>query len=285
MGVANPAPSSDTLTRVSRLRVIYRTREPHLAFMLQSLLGDYGIRAEVIDGDALGAGDHSGRGSEVIVADADADTAAGIAALFEKHVVRPPAAASVAELSQDRQDSHWLSVPEPGQTRRYAGAAEDFGDGVVGVDGASVDGSGDGVAGVEVESTDQAWDDWPVCPRCRQRRQTVCPVCETAGRAFRRGYLPPEVAAEAVASGLTSTAFIGSAPVERDMAFGVLLLCGGCDEAFVPRFYNRCEHCGHKFDGGIQVDPRLLPESPGGAFWFGVALLVVFSICLLLMAI
>jgi hypothetical protein len=76
----------------------------------------------------------------------------------------------------------------------------------------------------------------------------VCAVCETAGTNF--------PLAEFVGDDATTH---GSSPLAddilRDEADGmpILLICPNCDESFVPRFYRRCEECGHDFGAGVEL--------------------------------
>jgi len=113
------------------------------------------------------------------------------------------------------------------------------------------------------------WLDWPCCPECGQRRQTLCPICELADDEFPLAEFIP--AAESV-GGETEpeperaehpptccgAAACGSEPARepggttRD-AGDMLLLCSACDEAFTPKFYRFCAGCGFDFGSGIEV--------------------------------
>jgi len=121
------------------------------------------------------------------------------------------------------------------------------------------------------------WDQWPVCPKCGRRRQTVCPVCATAGIEFDLAeYLaPPEPGRETRSDGASTP------PTESELE--VLLMCPQCDEAFQPRFYRRCAECGFDFADGIEIVQReSAPLSPRvvwaivGMVTLGVGLLVYF---------
>jgi uncharacterized CHY-type Zn-finger protein len=74
-----------------------------------------------------------------------------------------------------------------------------------------------------------------ICPQCGRARMTVCPFCHTASNDFPRADQP--VAAE---------------PDGNEE----LLICGTCDEPFVPEYYRRCEWCGHDFGAGIELKPK-----------------------------
>jgi hypothetical protein len=76
---------------------------------------------------------------------------------------------------------------------------------------------------------------WPVCPQCGRRRQTVCPICETAGDEFP----------------LADANFGATRPEDADDASRRLtVICNICDEPFTPDFYRRCAWCGHEFPDG-----------------------------------
>jgi hypothetical protein len=86
---------------------------------------------------------------------------------------------------------------------------------------------------------EELWRDWPRCPQCDARRQTICPVCHVAGNNFLLAeYNPP-------AQQLSSHA----APEDTRP----LLMCPTCDEAFTPQFYRRCAWCNHEFADGIET--------------------------------
>jgi hypothetical protein len=89
------------------------------------------------------------------------------------------------------------------------------------------------LAALEAEA-DRATDDWPVCPDCRRRRHTSCPVCKTAGTQFPAAF---------------------HAEIEDEGKAQLLVLCTTCDEAFAPKFPARCEWCGHHFPDGWELPP------------------------------
>jgi len=100
------------------------------------------------------------------------------------------------------------------------------------------------------------WTDWPTCPQCGRRRQTVCPICETAGTD-----LP-----------LADPNHVGVAPTlgpQKNEADSnrPLLICTTCDEPFPPQFYQVCQWCGYEYEEGLpapqtsgsheQLSPRM----------------------------
>jgi hypothetical protein len=93
----------------------------------------------------------------------------------------------------------------------------------------------------EVE-TDAETSTWPCCPQCGRRRLAVCPVCETAGTDFARGFSPGPT----------------SCPLNEPDAEGStrrvrpLVLCPICDEPFRPEFLACCEWCGYRFGDGVE---------------------------------
>lgn len=98
----------------------------------------------------------------------------------------------------------------------------------------------------------RTWDDWPVCPACRQRRMAICPACETAdndvplAEFMVLGETPRATKSE---SGADATGGQDS----PDSASNILLMCQNCDESFAPRFYRHCENCGHDFGHGVEL--------------------------------
>jgi Putative prokaryotic signal transducing protein len=71
------------------------------------------------------------------------------------------------------------------------------------------------------------------CPHCGHARMTVCPYCQTASTDFPQADQPA---------------------VDGDGES--LLICGTCDEPFVPQYYRRCEWCGHDFGSGIEIKSK-----------------------------
>lgn len=99
--------------------------------------------------------------------------------------------------------------------------------------------------------------DWPTCPQCGRRRMTACPICQTASAEFPAAEYAPAAADES--------------PNEARQP---LLMCPTCDEAFTPRYYRRCELCGHQFGGGNEADGE--PAEFGGrALWLLAGMLVL----------
>lgn len=106
------------------------------------------------------------------------------------------------------------------------------------------------------------WHNWPRCPECDARRQTICPICHVAASEFALAeYNPP-------AEKLLSR---GGAVDELP-----LLMCPTCDEAFTPRFYRRCAWCGHDFSDGIEVgaEHEEKPEVLNARVWVAIGGLI-----------
>ncbi len=116
-------------------------------------------------------------------------------------------------------------------------------------------------------------DAWPTCPGCARPRQTVCPVCETAGSNFKVGTDPDRDDATD-----DHTDRWDDAPGANQV------ICPTCDESFAPKYLRRCEWCGHDFLTGIEPPVReeeigeplhlrigfvvaVLLAMFGGAFW------------------
>lgn len=118
------------------------------------------------------------------------------------------------------------------------------------------------------EDDDDNWSQWPLCPGCEAKRQTFCPYCKSAGTHFHLAdYIPA-----------TRVHQIGSS-AHQEPTFDektALLMCDVCDEAFSPRFYARCQNCGHEFADGIRIENAVRNE------FSGRALIVLFSLLTLL---
>lgn len=95
---------------------------------------------------------------------------------------------------------------------------------------------------------DDVWRDWPTCPDCGHRRQTVCPICETAGSD-----LP---LADPNHAGVAPTLGPGKEDAETGRP---LLICTTCDEPFHPQFYQVCQWCGHPHEDGLPPPPAQAP--------------------------
>lgn len=109
-----------------------------------------------------------------------------------------------------------------------------------------------------------SWREWPVCPQCGQRRQARCPTC-----GFASEQIP---LADYQELGVPTLPLLDRSGRRRDPDAGqpaVLLMCPHCEEAFQPRFYDRCAACGYDFEEGIQVnfvgDDTLTPRVVGVA--------------------
>jgi uncharacterized protein (DUF983 family) len=142
------------------------------------------------------------------------------------------------------------------------------------------------------------WADWPRCPRCGTRRDTACPDCAVPGADFALAELDPAADlipmargeaehAEGCRSGHDAccsggagssrcadhgdgsddeslSASDASAAEPTAAGFGgpvVMFVCPTCDEAFVPRFFRRCRHCGHDFGSGPEMAPADEPAN------------------------
>jgi len=113
--------------------------------------------------------------------------------------------------------------------------------------------------------------EWPTCPDCEQRRLTVCPFCQTSGSKFPAADHHYLVNAEAFNDTRISE-MVTLDPAEKappgnpadkqdaDSTVHRILLCDICDEPFLPKYYSRCEWCGHEFGDGIEGGPT--PEKP-----------------------
>ena len=103
---------------------------------------------------------------------------------------------------------------------------------------------------------------WPVCPSCRRRRHTSCPVCGTAGTDFPTAFQPDEELLQGVHVALDREA--------------LLVICPSCDEPFPPLFPARCEWCGHRFaDGWEPSRAQQEPSELNPRVWIVLAGLIV----------
>ncbi|MFW6169626.1 MAG: hypothetical protein ACODAD_03985 [Planctomycetota bacterium] len=98
---------------------------------------------------------------------------------------------------------------------------------------------------------DRVWKNWPTCPRCGRRRQTICPTCGVAGNQF----LLAEYQVPGAPQRGTRNQHEMDSPSAQP-APPVLLLCPRCDEAVSPRFYRLCPACGCDAGEGISVNAR-----------------------------
>jgi hypothetical protein len=108
------------------------------------------------------------------------------------------------------------------------------------------------VVDVQLDLRDRATiEAWPTCPKCHERRQAICPICETAGSDFP---LADEISDHDDERETTIT----SAVVEDVDPLGRKpLLCPMCDEPFVPEYLRQCEWCGHDFGHGAELPPAI----------------------------
>jgi len=122
--------------------------------------------------------------------------------------------------------------------------------------------------------------DWPACPECGERRQTVCPVCEMTGDDFPvadyNAHVAVSDAVHATADGCgasviddrtahTTCTTCGTQEMEEvespanltDLE-SPMLLCPTCDEAFEPQYCRVCDGCGHDFGEGLETPPEVV---------------------------
>lgn len=127
-----------------------------------------------------------------------------------------------------------------------------------------------------------SWSDWPVCPRCGQRRQARCPTC-----GYAADNIPLADYQELGAVSLPIVGRLGERRGEELQRASVLLMCPHCEEAFQPTFYDRCAACGHDFGEGIRVaffgDDTLTPRVVGAAIGLLAFLLGLFAFFWLLL--
>ena len=107
--------------------------------------------------------------------------------------------------------------------------------------------AGHGMAELGCALTSPSLPVWPTCPQCTKQRQTVCPVCHEAGHQLPLADFP--IGEDGVVS--SQEVIDGASPIPEASA-GVSVVCPICDEAFVARFYRRCEWCGHDFGEGLE---------------------------------
>jgi len=124
------------------------------------------------------------------------------------------------------------------------------------------------------------WKEWPRCPGCGRRRQTICPSCHTTGNQF--------PLAEFIPSSKKGAPIQLIADGTADPDEPVLVICELCDTAFAPQFYRRCEACGHDFGGGLVVaEPAATLPEPGTWLIVGIGaiLAIVVAVVLLFFAV
>jgi hypothetical protein len=115
---------------------------------------------------------------------------------------------------------------------------------------------------------EETWQQWPVCPSCRQRRHAVCPACQSVADDLPLASYAPDPApleptrpgagtcgsgccqGMPVSLGDASAAVAGGSD-EAGTEAPILLLCTQCDEVFPPSFYRECQRCGHDFGEGV----------------------------------
>jgi hypothetical protein len=119
------------------------------------------------------------------------------------------------------------------------------------------------------------WLSWPQCPICAQRRQARCSTCGYAADEFPLADYQ-ELGASSSWPGPQRELHIADAEQEA-----VLLMCPRCEEAFRPRFYNRCAACGYEFSEGVRPDADDDEDLTARVVWTATALLALLAaICL-----
>lgn len=106
--------------------------------------------------------------------------------------------------------------------------------------------------------------EWPGCPSCGKRRQTICPTCGIAGTDFPHAdyqvadWMPEQtIEAEGCGCGPGGGCATGGVAEDSSGSDGesptTLLKCETCDDIFEPRYYRNCPWCGHDFGEGISA--------------------------------
>ena len=112
----------------------------------------------------------------------------------------------------------------------------------------------------------------PVCPQCGRLRQTMCPVCKTAGTEF--PWADEEFSAPAALHQIATADNDADAPAAV-ISDGLMLVCTTCDEPFEPGYARRCEWCGHDFGRGFQWEREQHEPISGRAILIAVCLVAV----------
>ena len=120
------------------------------------------------------------------------------------------------------------------------------------------------------------WLPWPQCPICARRRHARCPTCGFASDDF--------ALADYQERGLHAQPSLSDGePAAADLELDevVLLMCSQCEEAFRPRFYDRCAACGYEFGDGVRLEPAESEELSTRALWAATALVALLTaLCL-----
>jgi len=118
---------------------------------------------------------------------------------------------------------------------------------------------------------DETDEDWPECPSCGKRRQTICLTCGVAGTDFPRADYQvsdwtPEKTEASGSCGCGSGGSCSTGTVTDDESDAAqdspppLLKCETCDDIFEPRYYRNCPWCGHDFGEGIAASSPAAEE-------------------------
>lgn len=140
----------------------------------------------------------------------------------------------------------------------------------------------------------EALEIWPRCPQCGKRRKTFCPTCKALADLFPLGDAgfwteqdadaqapsePRRCGNESCAHSCGAGAeLIPGVPDPRQAGAGMekttnvfddladererakvwqedaVAICHVCSEAFQPKFSRYCDHCGHDFQTGVEVE-------------------------------
>lgn len=210
--------------------VIYLAGTLDQAYLLRNALLEEGIFAYVTNDHLYVAGDPCGlpTAPRVVVHESDADDARQIALDFEQSGRRPPLPRREPSSLTPGENSPPNENTLAGERPPVTGLSERLP--IIQRPGVFSD--------IDAELADESPLAWPTCPHCHRPRHTTCPICETAGSNFPRGFDPPIDEAPNKKSG------------ETPGGWQHLVLCPTCDEPFRPQFLARCEWCGHRFSDG-----------------------------------
>jgi hypothetical protein len=110
------------------------------------------------------------------------------------------------------------------------------------------------------------WLSWPQCPICARRRQARCPTCGFADDDFPLADYQEFGADWRGAS---------NGDLHFAEAEDVLLMCPQCEEAFRPRFYDRCAACGYEYGEGVRMDLALPDDFSPRVVWAVAAMFAI----------
>ncbi|HMO15143.1 MAG TPA: hypothetical protein PKD64_13050 [Pirellulaceae bacterium] len=146
----------------------------------------------------------------------------------------------------------------------------------------------------EHEDDDEAW---PVCPNCRESRQTQCPGCGYHGYDFETATLYSLAIEEQNSQSHGSSLEPVAQPIEAQKQITgsntdnslpgepvKALVCPVCSQQFKFRLINFCTFCGNEFADGVRLETsdetRVVTENHSGLIIMvmGVILVVVLGI-------